>query len=114
MIDATSKRGLTPLHYAIYCNERKMVQLLIYRGASLSNVKMDIDVPLIPDWVHKIVSARLLCRRAAITLIGIHQFHSTCVTGSNDVNVIRHISKHIWSSRMDKAWVMTNDGEKTE
>jgi hypothetical protein len=111
-VDATVDRGYNPLYYAIRYHQLEVARVLIDAGASVSKVKLNIYLAVIPDWVHELVSARTLCRRASMTLIGVHKFHRTQITGANDVNVIRHISKHIWSLRLDNAWIMTT-GEAT-
>jgi hypothetical protein len=72
----------------------------------VTSVKLDEYLTAIPEWIHQIVISRSHCRSVAMTLIGIRKFHHTNnITGFNDINVIKHISKHIWASRMDGAWI---------
>jgi ankyrin repeat protein len=109
MIDTTYNNRFTPLFFAIRNNRSSIAKLLIDRGAKIANVKLDNSLPTIPDWVNKIIASRSMCRDVAVVVIGIHRYHYTNVTGNNDINVLRLVSKHIWSTRMDDAWVAKND-----
>jgi ankyrin repeat protein len=106
MVDTTNDFGSTPLYWAIRFKRANAAPLLIDRGGRVSNVKLDEeDVPSIPEWITTFVESRSNCRCAAIIIIGIHKYRRTTVTGSNDINVIKLIAKHIWSTRMDGVWV---------
>jgi ankyrin repeat protein len=94
----------TPLYNAIRFGYVDTARLLIDRGGKVSNVKRDRCLPAIPDWVDTFIASRLRCRFAATVIIGIHKYHRTNVTGNNDINVLRSIGKHIWSTRMDDVW----------
>jgi hypothetical protein len=83
--------------------------LIPYHGASVFDVRLNALLPAIPDWVNKFVSARLMCRRVAIVLIGMHKHHYTRLTGVIDNNVLRLIGKHIWSFQMNDAWIVDVD-----
>jgi hypothetical protein len=107
-VDARNNCRSTSLHQAIDDNHVDVARVLIDRGASVSNLQLDRDVPAIP-WVTTFVASRSKCRRVAIAVIGINKYHRTKVTVNNDHNVMRLIGKHIWSSRMDDAWMKTND-----
>jgi ankyrin repeat protein len=101
-VDAANEVGWTPLYSAIFCSCFNVARLLIDRGGKVSNVKLDeFNVVAIPDWVNKCVESRSNCRLAAVTIIGIHKYRLSNVTGNNDINVSRLIGKHIWSTRMD-------------
>jgi ankyrin repeat protein len=103
IVDAFCDIGWTPL-YSVICNKHNDVaRLLIDRGAKVSMVKLYLTP--IPDWVNTFIQSRSTCRCASITIIGIHKYHRTTMTGNNDINVIRLVSKHIWSTRMDDVWV---------
>jgi ankyrin repeat protein len=104
LVDVANNVGNTPLHLAIEHVCVDVAQILIDRGAKVSNVKLDRVLPAIPDWVTAFIESRSKCRTAANIIIGIHKYHRTNVTGNNDINVIRLISKHIWSTRMDDVW----------
>jgi ankyrin repeat protein len=112
LIDVPDNDGFTSLYWSIRQSRHNdfknrfliASRVLIDNGAKVSNVKLNVHIPAIPDWVNEFVSARLMCRHASIILIGIHKCHRTYITGSNDINVIRQVSKHIWASRMDNAW----------
>jgi ankyrin repeat protein len=103
MVDPANNNGVTPLCFAIRNNCVYVSRLLIDRGAKVSNVQLK-EITF--------VKARCKCRLASITVIGIHKYHRTTVTGNNDINVLRLISKHIWSSRMDDGWMDTRKQEK--
>jgi ankyrin repeat protein len=104
-VDVTDKEGCTPLYHAIANSSIDVARLLIDRGGKVSNVKLDAKVHSIPDWVTKYIASRSRCRSVVIIIIGIHKYHRTCVnTGNNDINVLRLVGKHIWSTRMDDAW----------
>jgi hypothetical protein len=106
LVDATNKHGVTPLDRAVRYECVNVMQLLVDRGAKVSNVKLAaVRVLAIPDWVTTFIESRSKCRYASITIIGIHKYHRTTVTGNNDINVLRLIAKHIWSTRMDDVWV---------
>jgi ankyrin repeat protein len=60
MVDATGKNGRTPLYCTINFeldDEVELIKhvdigkLLIDRGAKVSNVKIDADIPTIPKWI---------------------------------------------------------------
>jgi ankyrin repeat protein len=97
VVDATDAYGWTPLLCAIDSERVHVTRILIDRGAKVSNVKL----PSIPDWVTTFIESRSNCRFVSIVIIAIHKYRRTTVTGNNDINVLRLISKHIWSTRMD-------------
>jgi ankyrin repeat protein len=105
IVDAADDDGWTPLHYAIRDNCVDAARLLIDGGAKVSSVQLDDDLPAIADWVTAFIESRSNCRTVSIIIIGIHKYRLTTVTGNNDVNVLRLISKHIWSSRMNDLWI---------
>jgi ankyrin repeat protein len=101
IIDAADNDGLTPLYETIRDKHPDVAQLLIDRGAKVSNVKLDAYVRAIPDWVTTFIESRSNCRNVCIIIIGIHKYRRTTMTGNNDINVLRLVSKHIWSTRID-------------
>jgi hypothetical protein len=103
MVDGVSG-GDTPLYRALCYKHDDVARLLVDRGAKVCKVELDERVPAIPDWVTTFVESRSNCRCAAIAIIGIHKYRRTTVTCNNDINVIKLISKHIWSARMDDVW----------
>jgi ankyrin repeat protein len=104
-VDVRSNAGHTPLYHAISITRFDLAHALIDRGAKVSNVQLDGVVPIIPVWVTTFVAWRSTCRSVAITIVGIHKYHRTTITGNNDNNVMRLIGKHIWSMRMDDVWM---------
>jgi ankyrin repeat protein len=107
IVDMTDDDGWTPLYWAIRNERGDIACLLIDRAAILSYVKLDGYVPAIPDWVTTLIEAQSKCRSVSIAIIGIHKYRRTTLTGNNDISVLRLISKHIWSTRMDDVWVTT-------
>jgi ankyrin repeat protein len=105
-VDTPDKGGRTSLYHAIRYNRCNVAHLLIDRGASIKNVKLDDDVTGVPKWIYQIIASRSRSRTAAIALIGIHVYHRTTITGNNDINVLRLVGKHIWSSRMNDVWIL--------
>jgi ankyrin repeat protein len=108
IVDAKTRNGHTPLYLAISNNRMDIARLLIDRGGKVSNVTLNGSLTAIPDWVTNYVASRSNCRIVSIVIIGVHKYHRTNVTGSNDINVLKLIAKHIWSSRMDDGWIATN------
>jgi ankyrin repeat protein len=104
-VDATDAFWGTPLHGAILNNHMDIARLMIDWGAKVSNVKLDKELPAIPNWITPFIESRSKCRVVCIIIIGIHKYHRTNITGNNDINVLRIIGKHIWSTRMDDMWV---------
>jgi hypothetical protein len=109
LVDATDNYGMTPLHFAIDNKRVDVAQMMIDQGAKVSNVKLDEYVPAVPDWITTFIESRSTCRFVAVIVIGIHKYHHTSVTGNNDINVLKLISKHIWSTQMDNAWPETRN-----
>jgi ankyrin repeat protein len=104
VVDATDNSGFTPLFRAIDYKRFDVAQMLLDLGAKVSNVKLDEYMPAIPGWIVTLVESRSNCRSASIIIVGIHKYHKTNITGNNDINVLKLISKHIWSMRMDDEW----------
>jgi hypothetical protein len=102
LVDVAAADGCTPL-YCAFCNKKnshQIARLLLDRGARIvSNVQLKL--PAIPNWVNSFISLRARHRSAATTIIGIHKYRRTNVTGNNDINVLKLIGKHIWSFRME-------------
>jgi ankyrin repeat protein len=104
-VEARTNSRWSSLHCAIATDRVNVMRALIDRGAKVSNVQLDQYVPTIPAWVTTFVASRSKCRSVAVTIIGIHKFHRTRITGKNDHNVMRLIGKRIWSTRMDGVWI---------
>jgi len=114
IVDSADEKGLTSLHEAIRYSGYDAAYLLIDRGAKLSNVRLDsqrrishlVDNPPreIPEWINIFINARNKCRKTSLLMIGIHKNKLTTVTSKQDVNVLRLISKHIWSTRITDEW----------
>jgi ankyrin repeat protein len=108
-VDLQDNDRETPLYWAIYYNNQECARLLIDFGALIENVQIDECLTTIPMWIHEFVAARQSCRRAALTLIGIHKFHRTSITEGNDINVIRIIGLIVWNSCFNDVWNQTGN-----
>jgi hypothetical protein len=89
IVDAADDDGETPLYETIRDKHPGVARLLIDGGAKVSNVKLDEDVPAIPDWVTTFIESRSNCRTVSLVIIGIHKYRRTTATINNDVNVLR-------------------------
>jgi ankyrin repeat protein len=110
IVDATTNVtgfSWTPLYWAILNKHVDVARLLIDWGGNVSNVELDFGVPAIPDLIAAYAQSRSNCRTVSITIMGIHKYHRTTVTGNNDINVLRLISKLIWSTRKDDGWTQS-------
>jgi ankyrin repeat protein len=103
-IDVTDNHGWTPLYCAIRFNRVNVARLLIDRGGKISNEALRKFVPTFPDWLDIFLKVRTNCRSAATIIVGIHKYRRTSITGNNDINVLRLIGKHVWSTRMEDVW----------
>lgn len=107
--------GVTSLWWALAEKSTKCVKILIDYGARLDKVRKHCPIPPlkgIPKWVTRYVDARECARKAAVLMVGIHKRCS--VTQGQDVNVLRIIGKHIWSTRMDEHWENRRIRKKTK
>jgi ankyrin repeat protein len=104
-IDAKTNGGKTSLYWAICNNHIDNAKTLIDRGAKISIVQRDKHLPTIPNWITTFIASRSQCRNVTVIIIDIHKYHRTDITGNNDINVIKLISKHIWSMRVSDNWV---------
>jgi ankyrin repeat protein len=105
IVHATGSDGYTPLYIALRNDYVNVAKLLIDRGAQVSNVEFDsVLLTAIPDWVNTFIESRSTCRSVAIIFIGMRKYQRTNIIGNIDVNVLKLVSKHIWSSRMDDMW----------
>jgi hypothetical protein len=108
MVDVTSGNGWTPLNRAIHYKHVDVALLLMDWGAKVSNVTLALENYLpaaTPNWFTNFFESRSKCRYVAIIMIGMRKYRRTTMTGNNDINVIRFVAKHIWSTRMDNVWV---------
>jgi ankyrin repeat protein len=105
LVDVTDDNGRTSFYYGIRDKYVDVARYLIDRGAKISNVRLGNYLPAIPDWVTTFIDSRSNCRCVSIAIIGTHKYRRTTMTGNNDINVLRLIGKHIWSTRMNNAWV---------
>jgi ankyrin repeat protein len=112
VVDTKTNDGRTPLYCAFHKKYVDVAQLLLDRGAKMSNVKLDFDLSALPDWVTMFIKSRSKCQFASIAIIGIHKYRRTTMTRNNDINVLRLISKHIWSTRMDDVWLTPVETKK--
>lgn len=92
---------LTPLNYAIRFKHFDVAKVLLDRGASIAKLKFDRRFPEIPSWVDEFIASRSACRNIAILLIGMRKLNCSKILKSMDKYLIRFLSMHIWSTRLD-------------
>jgi hypothetical protein len=110
LVNAVDDDGDTPLTLAIAAGSCDAAHTLIDRGASFKPARSALMQPTLtatysrslglPFWVLEFIYGRRMCCSVAVLIMGIHKYKRTHVTGQNDGNVMRMISKHIWSTRL--------------
>jgi ankyrin repeat protein len=108
-INATHDFICTPLYNAMHNGHVEVWRLLVDRGARV--LHDGNDTQSFPDVIETLIKSRSNCRTAAVIIIGIHKHHCTNINGNNDINVLKVISKHIWSTRMDDVWIGSSGNE---
>src|SRR3990167_8586215 len=67
-LDERGKIGYTPLARAIECNKPDVAELLLDKGAKISNVHEDVEIPY---WMNAIITKRRNVRRGLLAFIGV-------------------------------------------
>lgn len=83
----------TPLHYSL--GRKKCSRLLLDRGAKLSLLKKDLNIP---DWAIDFVLKREKTRKTSVAILGLLKCNSE-VTRKNGKDVLCMVAKCVWSSR---------------
>ena len=106
--DERNNTGYTPLANAIFCNKRDVAELLLDKGAKMSNVHKRVQIS---DWMNAIVTKRQNVRRGLLAFIGVLRKRFAISGGGTEYtrgrlprDVVGVISKWAWSTRFDKRW----------
>ena len=107
-VDERDDTGYTPLAWAINNNEHDVAELLFDKGANMSNVDEDFEIP---DWMEVIITKRQNVRRSLTTFTGVLRKRFAVVGGGTEYtrgrlprDVVGVISRWAWSTRFDKRW----------
>ena len=107
-LEERSNGGYTPLACAILNNEPDVAELLLDKGAKLSNVHESIEIP---DWVNGIIAKRQHVRRGLLAFIGVLRKRFAVSGGGTEFtrgrlprDVVGMISRWAWTTRFDKRW----------
>ena len=108
-MDARGNGGYTPLADAIYYNKHDVAELLLDKGAKMSNAVHKLVE--IPNWMNAIVTKRQNVRRSLTTFTGVLRKRFTVFGGGTEYtrgrlprDVVGVISRWVWSTRFDKRW----------
>ena len=107
-LEARENDGRTPLAWAILHHRPDAAELLLDRGAKMSQVR---EGAKIPDWVNTIVTKRENVMRGLLTFIGVLRKRIAVSGGGTEYtrgrlprDVVGVISKWAWSTRFDRRW----------
>src|SRR3990167_3533248 len=105
-LDAHVNNGYTPLARTIHNVKPDVAELLLEKGAKMSNVQV-----LIPDWMSAIVIKRQNVIRSLPTFIGVLRKRIAVSGGGTEYtrgrlprDVVGVISRWAWTNRFDKRW----------
>ena len=106
-LDERNNYGDTPLARAINLAKRDVAELLLDKGAKMSNVAR----VQIPDWMNAIAAKRQNVRRSLNTFIGVLRKRFAISGGGTEYtrgrlprDVVVVISRWAWTTRFDKRW----------
>src|SRR3990167_7958866 len=107
-LETHDKDGDTPLACAIMYNERDVAELLLDKGAKMSNVHEGVQIP---NWMNAIATKRQNVKRALWTFIGVLRKRFTVSGGGTEYtrgrlprDVVGLLGEYIWRMRFDKRW----------
>src|SRR3990167_2295188 len=107
-LDARNESRYTPLARAIIFNKDDGAELLLDKGAKMSNVHEDVQIP---NWMNAIVTKRKNVRRGLLAFIGVLRKRFAVRGGGTEYtrgrlpgDVVGMISKWAWTTRFDKRW----------
>ncbi len=87
-------------------NWMKCIQLFICNGARLGWPRKKI-----PQWIEDFMEARKLCKKAAVTVIGLNRFARSPVIKINNRDVLGLIGRYILVTQMNPYWVQESHRE---
>jgi ankyrin repeat protein len=98
-LEVTNRKGYTPLRLALERNDERVIKALVTAGAQVGNVKLNVNVPSVPDWVVVLHHWRAHCQYSAILVLGIHRYRRPRISRANDKNILLKIGQLIWNER---------------
>ena len=114
--DERNNTGYTPLANAIFCNKRDVAELLLDKGAKMSNVREDFEIP---DWMNVIVTKRQNVKQSLTTFTGVLRKRFAVSGGGTEYSrgrlprdVVWVISRWAWNTRFDVRWAAIATGTK--
>ena len=107
-MDVRNNYGHTPLAWTIRYNQPDAAELLLDKGAKISNVHEALEIP---DWMKAIVAKRQNVIRSLATFIGVLRKRFAISGGGTEYtrgrlprDVVGVISRWAWTTRFDKRW----------
>src|SRR3990167_11270082 len=107
-VDERTINGDTPLAYAIRYNNPNAAELLLDKGAKVSNVYEGLHIP---NWMSAIIAKRQNVRRSLLTFIGVLRKRFILSGGGTEYtrgrlprDVVSVISRWAWTTRFDRRW----------
>ena len=107
-LDARNDDGETPLAGTINENKPDVAELLLDKGAKMSNVHKDVEIP---NWMNAIIVKRQNVKRGLLVFVGVlrKRFAISCggteyTRGRLPRDVVGVISKWAWTTRFDGRW----------
>src|SRR3990167_354936 len=108
-LDARDKYGNTPLASAIDSNKHDAAELLLDKGAKMSNVCEDVEIT---DWMNVIVAKRQNVKRGVLMFMAVLRKRFTvCGVGTEHIrgrlplDIVRLLGRCVWGTRFDKRWM---------
>lgn len=115
-VEARDNVGITPLARTIIHNYYDAAELLIDKGAKVSNV----DHPRfpIPNWIHGLVAKRGNVKRSLYAFIGVlRKRFEVCGSGTEYTrgriprDVVDLLGRWVWITRFDGKWAIPDESK---
>ena len=107
-VDARNSDGATPLAQAIWKNKHDAAELLLDKGAKMTNVHEDVQIS---KRMNAIIAKRQNVKRGLLTFIGALRKRFTVSGGGTEytrgrlpLDVVGLLGEYIWRTRFDKRW----------
>ena len=117
-LDARNDDGETPLAGTINENKPDVAEVLLDKGAKISNLRENVKIP---NWMNAIVTKRENVKRALWTFIGVLRKRFAISGGGTEYtrgrlprDVVGVISRWAWTTRFDERWMAASSGMNNE
>ena len=107
-VEAHDNNGDTPLAWALINDKHDAAELLLDKGAKMSNLRKGVQIP---NWMNAIVAKRQNVRRSLTTFIGVLRKRFAVSGGGTEytrgrlpLDVVGLLGEYIWRTRFDKRW----------